>query len=490
MKKIAFNDDTVRDAPQSLWANRMTTASMLPAAPMMDKIGFRSINIMSAAAFESCIVYLYEDPWERMHLLRKLMPTTEIAVLIRGRNLFGWQRYPNDVVELFFRCLQKIGIQRVRIFDGLNDIGNIAWLFRIAREIGFCVTGGLSFAESPVHTDEYYAAKAREMVSSAVDCVSLNDASGLLTPERTRSLVNAVRQAIGEEMEIDFKSHCGTGLGSDCTLEAMRCGVDSINTASLPLAYGNSIPSTVEMVYQARQMGLEVELNDQLISEIDDYFFWVAYQEKKPVGRRVRFDPVAYKKYADHQIPGGMMSHLVSQLKDLGLEHRLPEALEEAGRVRQELGYPVMVTPFSQLVGVQAIFNVIEGERYRTVPYELKLYARGGYGQLAAPIDSNVLDRILAGGDSEPIDPTENFLEPLVSKVRAEHGPFDSDEELLLALFNSRETLEKFYKNRKRMDPTQVVRTPLAALVRELAKRDDLSEITIQKGSLKIAQVF
>jgi oxaloacetate decarboxylase alpha subunit len=490
MRKVAFIEQTFRDGQQSLWANRMRTASMLPAAPMMDRVGFRKIDVMSASAFESCIMYLHEDPWERLRLLRNLITETPLNYLIRSRNLMGWRIFPNDVVELFFRCLKRIGIKWVLVFDGLNDMRNIAWHFQIGREIGLQVTAIVNFAGSPVHTDEYFAAKAQQVVALGVDSVCLADAAGLLTPERTRTLVKAIRQAVGGEMELEFLSHCGTGLGTECCLEAMRGGVDAIFTASLPLSYGNSIPSTVEMAHHARQMGFEVKLNDELIGQIDDYFFWVAYQERRPVGRRVKFNPIAYRRYAEHQIPGGMMSHLVSQLKNLGLEHRLPEVLEEAGRVREEIGYPVMVTPFSQFVGVQAVFNVIEGERYRTVPYELRLYARGHYGELAAPIQPNVLDRILAGEDRDPIDPTENFLEPLVSKVRAEQKPFQSDEELLLSLFTTHETREKFQQNRKTINPKPVLRTPLTALIRELAKRGDLREMTLEKGSLRLAQAF
>jgi pyruvate/oxaloacetate carboxyltransferase len=224
--------------------------------------------------------------------------------------------------------------------------------------------------------------------------------------------------------------------------------------------------------------------------EIDDYFFWAAYEEKKPIGKRDQFDPVKYKKYVVHQIPGGMMSNLENQLLELKLLHKLPEVLAEAGRVRQELGYPVMVTPYSQLVGVQAVFNVVEGERYRTVPEELKLYVRGAYGKPAAPIDPNALDRILAGGDKEPIDPSENFSEPLVSKVRAEQGSSLSDEDLLLTIFNTRETMEKFYQYKKTIESHPVVRTPLAFLIKELANRHEIKKVNIQKGSFKIGPNF
>ncbi len=489
MREIRFNEETLRDGQQSLWANRMPTAPMLPIAAAMDQAGFGSINIMSGSAFEACILYLNENPWERLRLLAQLMPKTDLQILFRGRSAFGWRRFPNDAIELLIKCLQKSGIQGLAIFDGLNDLNNIKWHFQVAKEIGLQVHPALVFALSPVHTDEYYAAKAKECADVGVDSVSLADASGLLTPERVRTLIPAIRRAIGETLDFSFVSHCGTGLGTACYQEAMKLGVDILSTASIPLSQGNSIPSTWETLSYARQNGIRTRVEDHLVKRIDDYFFWVAYQEKKPVGQPVPFNPAQYKKYAAHQIPGGMMSHLASQLKNLGLEQRLPEVLEEAGRVRQEIGYPVMVTPFSQIVGVQAVFNVIQKERYRTIPSDLCLYARGYYGEPAAPIDPDVKDRILEGEDPEPIDPAENYDEPLVSKARKEAGASLSDEELLLTLFFSRPTLERFQKNRKPIE-FPVVKPPLTALIEELGKRPRMRKFYFQRGPLRLEQIW
>ena len=486
MRTIRFNEETLRDGQQSLWANRMPTGPMLPIAPDMDRAGFGSINIMSGSAFEACILYLNEDPWERLRLLARLMPKTDLQILIRGRSAFGWRRFPNDAIELLIQCLQKCGIQGLAIFDGLNDLNNIKWHFQAAKKIGLQVHPALVFALSPVHSDAYYAAKARECAQLGVHSVSLADASGLLTPERVRTLIPAIRRAIGN-LDFSFVSHCGTGLGTVCYQEAMKLGVDILSTASIPLSQGNSIPSTWETLLAARENGLEGQLDDSLVRKIDDYFCWVAYQEKKPVGQRVAFNPVQYQKYAAHQIPGGMMSHLVSQLKNLGLEHRVPEVLEEAGRVRQEIGYPVMVTPFSQIVGVQAVFNVIQKERYRTIPSDLCLYARGYYGEAATPIDPDIKDRILQGEDPTPIDPAENYFEPVVGRARKEAGASLSDEELLLTLFFSRPTLEKFHKSKRAVE-MPMVKHPLGALIQELGKRTHLRKFYFQKGPLILEQ--
>lgn len=486
MKKLNFVEETFRDGQQSLWATRMRTESMLGAAPMIDRAGFESVNIMSGAAFEACIMHLYEDPWERMRLLRKAMPNTNLGFLIRGRNVVGWRRYPNDVIEVMLQCLKKNDIQWIAVFDALNDLRNIEWYIHVAKQVGMKVSGAMVYAQSPVHTEEYYITKAKEYIRLGADSVALADASGVLTPERTGNLVRALRQAVGD-VELQLVSHCSTGLGIDNYIEGIKNGVDTVSTVSLPLAYGISDPATIDILSIAREMGVETSLDERLVREIDDYFYWVAYKEDKPIGRHVRFNPAEYRKYAAHQIPGGMMSNLVTQLAEVGLQNRLDEVLEEAARVRREIGYPVMVTPFSQWVGVQATMNVIEGERYRTVPQELRLYARGFYGQPAAPIDPNVLD-VLLGGENL-IDPYEGFTDQVVDRFRAENGPFASDEELLLALFNTRVTIEKYYKNKKPIQYPDATK-PLVALLKELSGQRDIKSVYIEKGPLKLQQVF
>jgi oxaloacetate decarboxylase alpha subunit len=490
VREVGFEDETFRTAPQSLWATRMKTETMLGIAPTVDEAGFTKACVTSAAAFETAVMYLYEDPWERLHLLRKLMPRTPLNFFIRSRNLMGWQMFPNDVVELFLTCIHRTGIEWVEVFDGLNDLSIIEWHFRVAKQLGLKTTGHLSYNESPVHTDEYFADKAREYVRLGVDVVDLSDPCGVLLPERLRSLIRTVREALEGKAQLAFFAHSSTGLSGACYGEAMEGGIDILKTVTLPLAYGYSLPAAIDMLHLARQKGITVGVDEQRLNEIDDYFYGSAYQENKPLGQPVAFNPVEYKKFAAHQIPGGMMSNLENQLSELGLFHKMPEVLEEAARVRQELGYPVMVTPFSQLVGVQAVFNVVEGQRYRTIPQELRLYVRGAYGRPAAPIDPNVIDPILAGDDKESIDPSEGFQEPLVNTVRAEQGPFASDEQLLLAIFNTRETMEKFYQHRKTIELHPPVQRPLAFLVKELAKRGDIKMVNIEKGRLKISQVF
>lgn len=485
-RRLEFIDETLRDGPQSLWASRIRTGPLVQIAPTLDRCGFAEAVVGSAALFEAAVRYFHEDPWERLRLLRAAMPNTELRFLIRGRNLMGWRRYPNDVAATMVRCLERIGIDWIMVFDGLNDIRNIEWYFDVAKQLGVRASGIVCFTESPAHSDDYFVTKARELLKCGVDRVLLYDASGVLTPERTRTLVPALLQVLDGSVPLEMTVHSATGLSEECLLEGIRLGVRTVFTAGRPVAYGDSIPATLDIVAGARALGLEVGIDDRSVRQVDDYFSWVAYKEGKPLGERVRVDRLEYKRYVHHQIPGGMMSNLVRQLSDLRLAHRLPEVLEEAGRVRRELGYPIMVTPMSQLVGVQATLNIVEGVRYRTVPQELKLYARGWYGQPAAPIDPDVLDRILRPEDT-PVDPTENFLEPLLERVQAENGPFASEEELLLAVFNSREVMAEYRKNRRPFAGPTALTPPLPALISELVDRRELRAIRVDKPGLRLS---
>jgi pyruvate/oxaloacetate carboxyltransferase len=360
---------------------------------------------------------------------------------------------------------------------------NIEHHFPAAQKLGMKVAGIVCFSESPVHTDEYFAARTQDLLDAGVDAVLLYDASGVMTPERTRTLVPTLQRVIGERAGFELTAHCATGLGAECLAEGLRLGVRRIFTAGRPLAYADSIPATLDMVGLATALGLDVRLDLDRVREADDYFTWIACAQSKRVPRAVVYDPEGYRRYASHQIPGGMMSNMVRQLTDLGLQHRFPEILEEAAQVRREIGYPVMVTPLSQLVGVQATLNVVEGERYRTIPQELRMYARGYYGRPASPIDPNVLDRILQAGDI-PIDPSANFAEPYLDRFRVEEGPFSSDEEMLLAVFNSRETLEEFQREKRPIDGMPALRTPLRSLLAELGRRRAVRSMSIRTPAL------
>lgn len=482
--RLKFTDETFRDGPQSVWANRMRTASMLDSAPILDECGFDRINLISGSAFETAIVYLYEDPWERLHQLRKRIKKTDTIILVRGRNLFGWKRYSDDVVELFMQRLKQIGIDWVLIFDALNDVSNVAFHVRCAKKLGMGVLGYVTYSISPAHTPEHFVQKSREFIDCGADGIVFGDASGLLTPETARDNMVALRQAFPETI-MEFSGHDATGLSSLCYKEAIDAGIDGVYSAARPLAYGESIPATLDLMAMADQCGRQTGLNEETLRRIDDYFLWVAYQEGKPFSRKVTPNAKNFRSFAHHQVPGGMMSHLMSQLKDLKLIDRLDEVLEETGRVREEMGYPVMVTPFSQLVTVQATFNVLEGKRYHTVPEELRLYMRGHYGQSPGQIDQNILDRVV--GNEDRIDSAAVFGREMVPEFVAENGPFASDEDLLLELFNSKVVVQKYRANQKPVSRGDVP-SPLHGLVQEIAKRPGLSRIAVSKGSLHLEQ--
>ncbi|MGD9943954.1 MAG: hypothetical protein AB7S98_12025 [Burkholderiaceae bacterium] len=485
----AFIDETLRDGPQSLWATRVNTRTVLEAATLIDRTGVARATAASGATFETAVRFLKEDPWERLRRTRGCLARTPMEVLIRGRNLFGWSRYPDEVVRLLLQCLQRAGTDHVKVFDGLNDIEAIAAHCRIAKELGLGVTGMLTFSLSPVHTDAHFAAKARRYAELGVDAVLLCDASGILRPERARTVLAAIRQAVGPQMPIEFYAHASMGLAHDSYREALRSGVAAVTTAALPLANGESLPDTAGIARIAAELGLDSGLDTAAVESLDDYMSWATYREGHQPGAQMQFDPARYERFVGHQIPGGMISNFRNQLREAGLMHRLDEVLAEAARVRSELGYPVMVTPFSQFVGVQAVFNVIQGERYRTVPDEVRQFALGHYGSTDAPIDPNVLDRILQGRSAGPVPTDALHGEPMLDALKRAHGPFACDEDLLLQLFYGRPAIEALKASAA---PAHDVRLlpPLHVLIAELARRPGLRQVAVSRPGLRLEMAY
>lgn len=471
MRTIRFIDTTLRDAHQCLWATRMTTAMMLPIAGDLDRAGFEAIDLEGGAVFDVCVRYLREDPWERMRIMSSAITQTPLIIMTRGQSLFTFEFFPDDVVELTAKRIAANGIRYHTPYDALNDIRNLIVPVRAAKEAGLYVDAGIVYTISPVHTDDYYARKAQEVVALGVDAVFLKDPSGLLTPERVKTLIPAVKKAVGK-LPLQLHTHCLTGLGPIAALEAIRHGVDVVHTATSVLANGASQPSTEWVAHNARRMGFGVDLDVDALEPVREHFRYVAEREGKPLGKVAEYDPFHY----EHHVPGGMISNLRSQLRDMGMENKLEAILEEMAAVRKDLGYPIIVSPFAQFVATQATLNVIGGKRYRTIPDEVRRYILGYYGELAAPVESNLYDRVTSGERIVTERPGD-LLPPALERVRRERGPFSSDDDLLLAIFYS----DEVYRALKAAGPIAqayaVERNPLLTLLRELSSRGDISSV-------------
>jgi len=453
----------------------MTTAMMLPIAGDLDRAGFEAIDLVGGAVFDVCVRYLREDPWERMRIMSNAITRTPLIVMTRGQSLFTFELFSDDVVALTAQRIAASGIRYHTPYDALNDIRNIWVSVRAAKEAGLYVAAGLVYTISPVHTDEYYVGKAREVLALGVDAIFLKDPSGLLRPERVQTLVPALLAAVGG-LPLQLHTHCLTGLGPIAALEAIRLGVDVVHTATSVLANGASQPATEWVVRNAVRMGFAVDLDLDALEPVREHFKYVAERECKPLGMIAEYDPFHY----EHQVPGGMISNLRSQLRDMGMEHKLEEILAEMALVRKELGYPIIVSPFAQFVATQATLNVIGGERYKTIPDEVRRYVLGYYGSLAAPVDPNLYDRIVAG--ERPVtERPGDLLPPTLDRVRRARGPFESDDDLLLAVFYGDEQ----YRPLKAAGPIQtayaVDRTPLLTLIKDLGTRADIASFRLVK---------
>jgi oxaloacetate decarboxylase alpha subunit len=430
-EEIKFIDTTVRDGNQSLWdATGITTAMILSIAPVMDKVGFKAIDFITGVHMAVSVRWHNENPWERIRLACQAMPRTPLSFGGTGRRFMGWKRVSESVMALVLKRIIANGIRRVWVLDAPHDVNFILRQARLAKEAGaeeFVVA--LSYSISPVHTDEYYAQKAREIAKSPdVDGMYIKDQGGLLTVDRIRTLVPAILKNING-LPLEIHSHCNTGLAPLVYLEAIQLGVRTVHTAISPLANNTSQPSTENILRNARRLGYSVNLDEEALEAMAAHFRYIAEKEGRPVGAPVEYEVYYY----EHQVPGGMMTTLKRQLSEMKMEHRLEEVLEEVVKVRKELGYPIMVTPFSQFVGSQATMNVISGERYKTVSTQVIEYVARYYGESPAPIDKNILDKISSLPQAKNILNTEPS-EPTLEELRRKIGSGLSDEEFLMRL--------------------------------------------------------
>lgn len=428
MAKVRFTETALRDAHQSLLATRMRTRDMVPVAEELDKVGYYSIEAWGGATFDTCIRYLNEDPWERLRQLKSEITRTPIQMLLRGQNLVGYKHYPDDIVTKFVEKSYENGVDIFRVFDALNDIRNMKQTIKVAKAQGAQVQGTISYTISPVHSLDDFVDLAKELEALECDSVAIKDMAGLLKPADAYELVSRLKEET--DLLVDLHCHCTSGMTPISYYAACQAGVDILDTAISPLSWGTSQPPTESMVAALQGTPYDTGLDLNLLNHIKKYF------EKIKEKYLVLLDPISEKIDTDvllYQIPGGMLSNLISQLKEQNALDRYHDVLEEMPRVREDMGYPPLVTPTSQIVGIQAVMNVLGGERYKTVSNEVKEYMKGNYGKPPAEVNKEIAEKII--GDEEVITcRPADLLEPEFDKYKSEGadaGFIKSDEDVL-----------------------------------------------------------
>ena len=428
MKEIKFTETVLRDAQQSLIATRMPFETFEPILSTMDKAGYYSLECWGGATFDSCLRYLNEDPWERLRKIRKACPNTKLQMLLRGQNLLGYKHYPNDVVRKFVAKSVENGIDIIRIFDALNDVKNLEVAVDQTLKSGAHASGTICYTLSPVHNTKAYIKLAKDLQSMGVQSICIKDMAGIISPKEAYELIGALKDSV--DLPIILHTHCTTGLGPMTLQKAAEAGVDVIDTAISCFSGGTSQPSTETMKYVLEQEGFETGLKTDVLKQINDFFKPVRADALKsgllnPVVLGTDTDALTY------QVPGGMLSNLVAQLTAQKKMDKFEEVLAETPKVRKDLGYPPLVTPMSQMVGVQATSNVLAGERYKNVSKEIRAYVRGEYGEAPGKIDPELIKKVL--GDEKPI--SGRYADTLgdgFEKAKAEIGAkAHSDEDVL-----------------------------------------------------------
>lgn len=445
-KPLLITDTILRDAHQSQAATRMTLEQMLPACEILDSIGYYSLECWGGATFDACLRFLDEDPWERLRQLRAHLPHTKLQMLFRGQNILGYKHYADDVVDEF--CGKSIdnGIDIIRIFDALNDTNNLKVAMEATVKAGAIASGTLSYTTSPVHTQKKYVEMVKELKEMGASTICIKDMAGIMGPKEAYDLVSAIKDA-APELPIDLHTHSTTGLAFMTYLKAVEAGVDIIDTAISPFSGGTSQPATETLAYALRQLGYEVDLDDKCTKKMADYFKVVRDDYIKD-GTLMPKSMATDTQCLTYQIPGGMLSNLLSQLKQVNALDRFDEVLVETPKVRKDMGYPPLVTPTSQMVGVQAVRNVLDGQRYKSVSKEIKAYCRGEYGHTPAPIDPEIQKQIL--GDEKPLTVRyADTLEPVVDKTREKLGDLARSDEDVLSYIAFPNLAEKFFEERK-----------------------------------------
>lgn len=445
MAKVKITETGLRDGHQSLIATRMRTEEMVPILETMDRAGYHALEMWGGATFDACLRYLDEDPWDRLRTFRKSIKKTNLQMLLRGQNLLGYKHYADDVVDEFVDKAIANGIDIIRIFDALNDTRNLEAAIKATKKYGGHAQGAISYTISPVHTNEVFINLAKEIESMGADSVCIKDMAGLLDPYNTYELVKAIKSSV--KIPLELHTHMTSGMGSMAYMKGVEAGADIVDTAISPFGEGSSQPSTEPMVAALKGTDMDTGMDMGALKEIAAYF--------KPIREKYIAEGLLDPKLMGvdintliYQVPGGMLSNLVSQLKQANAMDKFEAVLEEVPRVREDLGYPPLVTPTSQIVGTQAVLNVVMGERYKMVPNEVKMLVKGMYGKTTVPIKDDIVKKTIGDEERITVRPAD-LIKPELAEIRKEAAPWLIQEEDVLtqALFPG--PAQEFFKRRE-----------------------------------------
>jgi oxaloacetate decarboxylase alpha subunit len=496
MRPVHITDTTLRDAHQSLWATRMQLADMLPILPKMDSVGYWSLEVWGGATFDAALRFLDENPWERLRIIKKHCPKTPLQMLLRGQNLVGYHHYTDDIVARFVRASKRNGIGVFRVFDALNDIRNVEVSAAAIKECGGHFEGAISYTVSPVHTLDTFLEYAQQLKDLGADTICIKDMAGMLTPFRTAKMTEALKKEIG--LPVHVHCHYIGGMAPMNYVKAAEAGADIVDTAVVALAFGNSQPAVETIVAALKESPYDTGLDLDLLFEIAEY--WEAVRERKKLKRGIT--TLLSMEVFSHQVPGGMMSNLVSQLEVQHAGERLPDVLTEIPKVRAEVGYPPLVTPLSQIVGTQAVLNVLTGKRWAVVPQEMKDYIKGIYGKAPGPMDAEIVAKVL--GNDKPLSPDVrpgSVAKGTYAEAEAEVGDLAHSEEdvLMYALFPNearnyltlhQEGVEKaVFMSSEEINTVKEEASVDVNQIRELIKiveLSDVNEVVVEEAGTKV----
>lgn len=447
MNPVKVTETVLRDGHQSLIATRMKTEEMVPILNKMDEVGYNSLEVWGGATFDACLRFLGEDPWERLRIIRKACKNTKLQMLLRGQNLLGYKHYPDDVVETFIKKSVENGIDIVRVFDALNDTRNLETSIKAIKDAGAHCQCAISYTTSKVHTIEYYVSLSKQLEELGADSICIKDMAGILKPYDAYKLIKRLKKVI--KVPLDLHTHCTSGIASMTYLKSVEAGVDVIDTAISPFAGGTSQPSTESMVLILKDGSRDTGLDINLLGKIADYF--------KPIKEKYRQASILNPKVMDiepktltYKVPGGMLSNLLSQLKMQNSEDKFEDVLKEIPKVREDLGFPPLVTPLSQMVGMQAVFNVLCGKRYKMVSKEIRKYVKGLYGRPPVPIKDEIKKKII--GDEKVItERPADLLGARMNKAAKEIGNLAKSTEDVLSYELFPQVARKFLENRSNL---------------------------------------